>query len=94
LENNSKGLEEEQVMNTNKTQRIHKIPVVALLLVTTIILQGCVVFLTSVATVVWMKSSNHLTTIVLIKKEPATASKMEREPNLLRGFGFRVSCFY
>lgn len=37
-----------------------------------LVLQGCVVFLSSVATVIYMKSSNHLTTTVLIKEDPQT----------------------
>lgn len=35
-----------------------------------LVLQGCVVFLSSVATVIYMKSSSHLTTAVLIKENP------------------------
>lgn len=58
-------------MNSNKTQRKHKFSVIAILLVAALILQGCVVFLSSVAaTVVYVRSKNHLTTTVLIKKSP------------------------
>jgi len=57
-------------MNSNKTHRQHKLSVVALLVITTIILQGCVVVLSSVATLVYLRSNNHLTTTVLIKKTP------------------------
>ena len=74
-------------MNCNTTKRMHKISVVAFLLAVTIILQGCVVFLTSVATVVMMRSRNHITTTVLIKKEPdvvyaAMMRAIERKPNV------------
>ena len=43
----------------------------AVLLSALFVLQGCVVFLTSVATVIKMKSSNHFSTTVLVKKQPA-----------------------
>lgn len=74
-------------MNSNTTHRQHKLSVVASLLVTAIILQGCVVFLSSVATVIYMRSNNHLTTTVLIKKAPdATYAAMnqiiERTPDI------------
>ena len=74
-------------MNFDTTKRIYKISVVAFLLVVTIILQGCVVFLSSVATVVWMRGSNHITTTVLIKKEPvevyaAMIRIIERKPDV------------
>lgn len=36
------------------------------------ILQGCVVFLSSVATVVMMRGDKHHTTTVLVKKDPTT----------------------
>ncbi len=41
------------------------------LLIALFALQGCVVFLTTVATVVKMRSSNHFTTTVLVKRAPA-----------------------
>jgi len=74
-------------MNSNTTKRMHKISVVAFLLAVTIILQGCVVFLTAVATVVLVRSSNHITTTVLIKKEPdvvyaALIRIIERDPDV------------
>ena len=74
-------------MNSNTTHRMHKLAVVAFLLVTAIILQGCVVFLSSVATVVYMRSNNHLTTTVLIKKAPdavyaAMIQIIERTPDI------------
>lgn len=58
-----------------------------LLLATTMSLHGCVVFLTSVATVVRMKSSNHYTTTVLVKKPPAAVYAameqiLERRPDV------------
>jgi hypothetical protein len=43
----------------------------AILLTALFALQGCVVFLATVATVVNMGSSNHFTTTVLVKKQPA-----------------------
>ena len=74
-------------MNSNTIHRMHKLSVVAFLLVTAIILQGCVVFLSSVATVVYMRSNNHLTTTVLIKKAPdavyaAMIQIIERTPDI------------
>ncbi len=66
-------------MISKTTHRKHKLSVVALLVVTAIFLQGCVVFLSSVATVVYMRSNNHLTTTVLIKKTPdATYAAMNQ----------------
>jgi hypothetical protein len=74
-------------MNSKTTKRRHKISVIAFLLSATIFLQGCVVFLTTVATVVRMRSSNHVTTTVLIKKEPdvvyaAMIQILERKPDV------------
>ena len=74
-------------MNSNTTHRMYKLSGVAFLLVTAIILQGCVVFLSSVATVVYMRSKNHLTTTVLIKKAPdavytAMNQIIERTPDI------------
>ena len=69
------------------TKRMHKLSVVIFLLVVTIMLQGCVLFLSSVATVVYMRSSKHTTTTVLIKKEPdvvyaAMIRIIERKPDV------------
>ena len=50
----------------------HKSIKVLLIIMTFLLLQGCVVFLSSVATVMYMKSSNHLTTTVLISEDPQT----------------------
>ena len=74
-------------MISNTTHLQHKLSVAAILIVTTIILQGCVVVLSSVATLVYMRSNNHLTTAVLIKKTPdATYAAMnqiiERTPDI------------
>ena len=74
-------------MNTNITKQKYRIPVVIFLLMVTIILQGCVLFLSSVATVVYMRSSKHTTTTVLIKKEPdvvyaAMIRIIERKPDV------------
>ena len=48
------------------------IPVVVLIISTAMLIQGCVVFLTSVATVVNMRGNKHHTATVLVKKSPAT----------------------
>ena len=74
-------------MNSNTIHRMHKLSVVASLLVTAIILQGCVVFLSSLSTVVYMRSNNNLTTAVLIKKAPdavytAMNQIIERAPDI------------
>ena len=74
-------------MISKTTHLQYKLSVIALLVVTTIILQGCVVVLSSVATLVYMRSNNHLTTTVLIKKTPdATYAAMnqiiERTPDI------------
>jgi len=74
-------------MISNTTHRQHKLSVAALLVLTAIYLQGCVVVLSSVAAVVYMRSNNHLTTTVLIKKTPdATYTAMnqiiERTPDI------------
>ncbi len=65
----------------------HKLSVVALLVLSAIFLQGCVVVLSSVATLVYMRSNNHLTTTVLIKKAPdavyaAMIQIIERTPDI------------
>jgi len=74
-------------MNSNTPHRLHKFSLVALLLITAIFLNGCVVVLSSVATLVYMRSNNHLTTTVLIKKTPdATYAAMnqiiDKTPNI------------
>jgi hypothetical protein len=58
-------------MNYNKFNH-HKLGLMSFIVLLTAVffLQGCVVFLTSVATVVKMRSSNHFTTTVLVKKDP------------------------
>lgn len=57
-------------MRTHVTQRKRTFSMVAWILVTALILQGCVVFLSSVATMVVMRSKDHLVTTVLVKKSP------------------------
>ena len=74
-------------MNSNTTHRQLKLSVAALLVLTAIFLQGCVVVLSSVATLVYMRSNNHLTTAVLIKKAPdavytAMNQIIERAPDI------------
>ena len=46
-------------MNSNTIYWQHKLSVAAILVVFTIILQGCVVVLSSVTAVVYMRSNNH-----------------------------------
>ena len=58
----------ERIMNM--THRRNYILTLAIFLTFAFFLQGCVVFLTSVATVVKMRSTNHFTTSVLVKKDP------------------------
>jgi PBP1b-binding outer membrane lipoprotein LpoB len=66
---------------------MHKLSVVTLLVITAIFLNGCVVVLSSVATLVYMRSNNHLTTTVLIKKTPdavyaAMNQIIDKTPNI------------
>jgi hypothetical protein len=55
------------------TQRSKRtiIGTMAALIMVSLLLQGCIIFLSSVATVVMMKGEDHHTTTVLVKKSPA-----------------------
>lgn len=63
------------------------IPEVAFLVSALLIIQGCVIFLSAVATVIMMNGNNHFATTVLVKKdlEPvyaATIQVLENEPDI------------
>jgi hypothetical protein len=45
--------------------------IIALLVFVSLSLQGCIIFLSSVATVIMMKGEEHHTTTVLVRKTPA-----------------------
>jgi hypothetical protein len=59
-------------MNLNTNNSKNHIPLAVLLIAVLMIMQGCVIFLTGVATIVMMRGSNHFTTTVLIKKDPTS----------------------
>lgn len=58
-------------MGSNLKKVSNRILIVALMVLALMVMQGCVVFLTSVATVVKMRGDKHSTTTVLVKKDPS-----------------------